>query len=101
MDGDREAVNEIILGFMDNLELQVEIIDKAIDDRDLVLIHREAHSTKGGALNLGATDLASWSLALEKAAIEQYSDIIPHLFMKLKLSISDFLACRDRFTSIV
>lgn len=101
MDGDREAVNEIILGFMENLELQTEIIQKAIDDKDLILIHREAHSIKGGALNLGATDLASWSLALEKAAMEKYSDIIPHLFIKLKRSISEFLSCRDRFSSIV
>ncbi|MBF9017037.1 MULTISPECIES: response regulator [unclassified Oceanispirochaeta] len=101
MDGDREAVNEIILGFMDNLELQTEIIEKAIEERDLILIHREAHSIKGGALNLGANDLASWSLALEKAAMEKYSDIIPHLFVKLKQCISDFLSCRDRFSSIV
>jgi signal transduction histidine kinase/DNA-binding NarL/FixJ family response regulator len=101
MDGDREAVNEIILGFMDNLELQIEIIQKAIEEKDLVLIHREAHSIKGGSLNLGATDLASWSLALEKAAMENYSDIIPHLFIKLKRSISEFLTCRDRFSSIV
>ena len=101
MDGDRVVVRDIILGFLDALEVQQGEIEEAIYRRDTALIHREAHSIKGGALNLGAEDLASAALALERAASDKYSDIIPHLFAKLKGSIDEVLACRDRFASIV
>ncbi|MDC7241318.1 MAG: response regulator, partial [Spirochaetales bacterium] len=101
MDGDRVVVRDIILGFLDSLEEQRGKIEEAINSRDVSLIHREAHSIKGGALNLGASDLAAAALALEKAASGSYSDIIPHLFGKLKGSIEEVLSCRDRFASIV
>ena len=100
MDGNNLAVREIILGFMDILIKQMDLIHKGIERNDLLLVHREAHSIKGGALNLGADSLVSWAQALEQAASEQYTEIIPHLYQNLQASVSEILACRDRISLI-
>jgi signal transduction histidine kinase/HPt (histidine-containing phosphotransfer) domain-containing protein/ActR/RegA family two-component response regulator len=100
MDGNTMAVREIILGFMDSLSVQMDLILRGIERKDLVLVHREAHSIKGGALNLGAEDLVSRAYALEQAAAEEYLEIIPHLYQNLQVSVGDILACRDRISLI-
>jgi len=100
MDGNRSAVQEIIMGFLDNLERQKILLERGIEDMDLVLIHREAHSIKGGALNLNAPDLASWARALEKGAAENYIEMIPVLYRNLKQKMDELLDCRDRIRLI-
>ncbi|MDA3958340.1 ATP-binding protein [Oceanispirochaeta sp.] len=100
MEGDAGAARDIILGFMDNLIKQMDVIAESIERDDLILIHREAHSIKGGALNLGASELASWAMALEKAGAEKYTEIIPHLFLNLRNSVAEILSCRDRISLI-
>ncbi len=100
MEGDRESACEIILGFMDSLSRQIVLLQKALDEGDLVTLHREAHSIKGGALNLGASDLSRHALALEKAAAAGESERLDGLFTELKRSIHAVLASRDSFSLI-
>ena len=100
MEGDRESACEIILGFMDSLSRQIAVLQKALDEGDLITVHREAHSIKGGALNLGASDLSHCALALEKASAAGESARVDGLFADLKVSIDAVLASRDSFSLI-
>lgn len=100
MEGDRESACEIILGFMDALSRQITVLEKALDERDFVTIHREAHSIKGGALNLGARELSRSALALEKAALSGEFERVKELFEILKQSIHAVLSSRDSFSLI-
>ena len=100
MEGDRESACEIILGFMDSLGRQIIVLEEALARNDTVTLHREAHAIKGGALNLGASDLSRCALALEKAAAVGDKDRIGPLFNELKKSIHAVLASRDSFSLI-
>jgi len=95
MDGNREAVREIITGFLDSLEERRSVLEKAVEAMDLEVIHREAHSIKGGALNLGAADLASWAGTLEKGASDKVTELIPVLCRNMMKRVDELLACRD------
>ncbi len=66
--GNEEAGKEILNNFVSQVEEQLSIIRKAIKEEDLITIHRESHSIKGGALNLMADDLTAAASNLEKAA---------------------------------
>ncbi|OQY35274.1 MAG: hypothetical protein B6241_01920 [Spirochaetaceae bacterium 4572_59] len=88
MDGDQDIASEIIWGFLDQLDSQLEIIQAAMDGRDWEVLHREVHSIKGGALNIGIVDLEEWALAMERAASDHYEAVMPLLFRNLKDCVS-------------
>jgi CheY-like chemotaxis protein/nitrogen-specific signal transduction histidine kinase/HPt (histidine-containing phosphotransfer) domain-containing protein len=64
-EGDKEFLLEILAGFFDNVKAQFYTIQQAIKDGDSEVVGREAHSIKGGAANLTATDLSKVSFELE------------------------------------
>ena len=66
-EGDEELLKEVMLGFINNVEKQIQTIDEALarDDSEIVAI--EAHSIKGGAANLTADQLSRTAHDLEKA----------------------------------
>ena len=101
MDGDELAAGEIIGGFLQELDHQIGIIRKASDEGDWETLHREVHAIKGGALNLGAEDLAEWSFAMEKATQERAGELIPLLLRELCGSIEVFKEfCRQTVPSL-
>ncbi len=96
MDGDEDTAREIVRGFLYEMEQQEKIVENAIEECNYDLIHREVHAIKGGALNLGAQDLAEWAYALEKASREELSELVPLLYRELKYSIQTFQSfCRQ------
>ncbi|MGA1867421.1 MAG: response regulator [bacterium] len=64
-EGEREIVMEVIEGFIKNVKTQIEVIRNAICDGNAEAVKREAHSIKGGAMNLMAHELAGIALELE------------------------------------
>ena len=90
MDGDARFAAEVIRGFLQELDQQIDIIHKALEDKAWPVIHREAHAIKGGALNLSAFSLAEWSFALEKASKNEYTALIPLLVRELDRSLEEF-----------
>lgn len=71
MNGDKEIVKIIINGFIDQIEKQIPLMEKAIRENDPETLEREAHSIKGGALNIIADDLMSSAKDLEFASKEK------------------------------
>ena len=53
--GDEDLAKEIIKGFIEDSQCQVETIKQAFDNKDTNMIHHKAHSLKGAAANISAT----------------------------------------------
>ncbi|MBT8366872.1 MAG: Hpt domain-containing protein, partial [Deltaproteobacteria bacterium] len=64
-EGDKDFLIEVMTGFFDNVETQIETIQQAISDGDTEKVWQEAHSIKGGAANLTAEELSQSALDLE------------------------------------
>lgn len=67
-DGEAALLAELLDGFTEDAALRLIEAEKAFISGDMEHLHREAHSIKGGALNLMADDLADKALVLEKTA---------------------------------
>jgi len=64
-EGDKDFLMEVMTGFFDNVETQIETIHQAISDGDTEKVWQEAHSIKGGAANLAAEKLSQTAFELE------------------------------------
>ncbi|MDY6862429.1 MAG: response regulator, partial [Thermodesulfobacteriota bacterium] len=64
-EGDKDLLMEVLVGFVENVWGQMEIIRRAISNGDADVVRREAHSIKGGAANINADSLARAAFALE------------------------------------
>jgi signal transduction histidine kinase/HPt (histidine-containing phosphotransfer) domain-containing protein len=65
MGGNRDIAQTIIKGFIDYIPAQLNNIEDAINNNDIRIVEREAHSIKGGALNVFANDLMQAAKELE------------------------------------
>ena len=65
-DGDQEFLDDVLAGYVSNVRDQITTIHRAISEGQADLVMREAHSIKGGALNLTASVLADAALTLEQ-----------------------------------
>lgn len=67
LSGEAELTAELFDGFAKDAGLRLNKAEKALKEGDMERLHREAHSIKGGALNLMADDLAENAFKLEQA----------------------------------
>ncbi|GAB4367730.1 MAG: ATP-binding protein [Spirochaetales bacterium] len=68
LQGDAEELMVLLRGFLLQLDTSLEKIEVALQNGDLTLLAREAHSLKGGALTLYAHPLARSAEMLERLA---------------------------------
>jgi CheY-like chemotaxis protein len=68
LDGDLNLFLTMVLGFIKETRRNLDQLQPAITNQDATVVHRLAHSIKGGALNLGASHISHAALALEQAA---------------------------------
>ena len=68
MGGNRDIADTIIKGFIKQIPVQLHNIAEAIKSGDIETVDREAHSIKGGALNVFANDMMLVAKALEMQA---------------------------------
>ncbi|MCP4345238.1 MAG: response regulator [Desulfobacterales bacterium] len=90
-EGDYEFLFELLEGFLDNTEKQVERLRQAIFLGNADMVRREAHTIKGGAANLTAKDLFEAARDLEKKGesgnLQDSMDILEKLeneFLRLR-----------------
>ena len=67
LSGEAELTAELFDGFAKDAGLRLNEAGKALKEGDMERLHREAHSIKGGALNLMADNLAENAFKLEQA----------------------------------
>jgi CheY-like chemotaxis protein/HPt (histidine-containing phosphotransfer) domain-containing protein len=68
MGGNRDIAGKIIRGFIQQIPVQLRNIEEAIKSGDIETVGREAHSLKGGALNVFANDMMLAAKELETQA---------------------------------
>ncbi len=69
--GDRELYNELVEVFRKECPGVAAEMRRAIDDRDLRVVERSAHTLRGAASNLGAVAVSEAAMELEKRAGSQ------------------------------
>ncbi len=89
--GNDSVAWKIINGFVAQLPIQLTNIENGIKDKDITIVDREAHSIKGGALNVCARDLMEESKKLETLTkantlegASRHLENIKHEYSKLK-----------------
>ncbi|MBN1646499.1 MAG: response regulator [Spirochaetales bacterium] len=87
---ERELFLELINGFIEETEKMIAGIDMAIRQGNDAVIHRNAHSVKGGALNVYAGRLRETALALETAAKNMQREKYAALFTAFADSFNEF-----------
>ncbi|MCG8452997.1 MAG: response regulator, partial [Spirochaetales bacterium] len=96
-DGEKDVVAELIDGFCEDVPSRFERAQKAFDDRDAESLHREAHSIKGGAMNLMADEMAEVALRLEKRAKATGSVVDEGLREGVKTALEELASAFERF----
>ena len=69
--GQKGVVLKLLNPFIERLEEQIRNMKQALDIKDFLTIQHEAHTIKGGALNIQATEMGTCALELEIQAREK------------------------------
>ena len=64
--GDEELVKTVVAAFLEDAPRQIAGLKQALAEGDLTRAHRQAHTLKGAAANLGAGRLRQAALEMEK-----------------------------------
>ena len=67
LDGDRELLEEIWDAYLEDTPKQMEILRHALDDGDMKLAERQAHSIKSASGSIGANNLREIASRAEQA----------------------------------
>jgi signal transduction histidine kinase/CheY-like chemotaxis protein len=84
MGGNTKIAYQIIDGFLQHINGQLDSIQTAIKNNDVEIVEREAHSIKGGALNVGAHNLMAAAKELEHRAHSNTSNDLDLLLKQLR-----------------
>ena len=63
--GNRQVLNQVLQGFVENVRLQIPRMRQAERDLDYETLRQEAHAIKGGAANVSAPVLSRLAAELE------------------------------------
>jgi CheY-like chemotaxis protein len=90
--GDGDLLRQLIGAFVTQLDRQVAVMQAALRNGDLQTVKKEAHSIKGGALNLCAGALADAARRLETACATNAAAAAP-LFAEFTEAVTGFEKC--------
>ncbi|PTN38427.1 response regulator [Desulfonatronum sp. SC1] len=87
-EGDRDLLEEVITGFLEQARHQLDLLDRAAVRGDTGTLTREAHAIKGGAANLTAKSLSEVAARLERGAraddLEEAAPLVARLRHELE-----------------
>ena len=92
VDGDEELYQEIVEIFLEDTPIQLQKLDDAIKDGDITVAHRQAHSIKSSAANIGAEAMSAQSYTMEEAAGSGEADGLSDMFSQLTEEFNKVLA---------
>jgi HPt (histidine-containing phosphotransfer) domain-containing protein len=91
----RDVVAEIFDLFLADVPSRLVKLQRAIDDRSLELVLREAHGLKGSALGIGASRLASLCAAIEHDARAGHLDRVTARSSELEPEFAEIRTALD------
>jgi HPt (histidine-containing phosphotransfer) domain-containing protein len=71
VEGDEELYRELLELFRDDAPLQMHTLEQALQEGNLPVVERQAHTLKGAAANVGASAVRDAALGIECAARHQ------------------------------
>ncbi len=81
---DEEFLAEVLEEFIENVDQQLIVMEKAIASNDSEILRKESHSIKGGSANLTAMKLSTLAHDLELIGNSGNLDHRYAVFVKLK-----------------
>ena len=88
--GNKETVIDLVQTIIEKIETQIPAIREALEKSDLEVVRAEAHSIKGGCLNLSVQKLGTAAADLEAAAKKSQSEEIPALIDYVNDAFEEF-----------
>lgn len=79
-----DALGDFIVTYLDNTPKLINKIATGLTDNNAEAIYHAAHQIKGGSGSIGAMQLASTSLAIEKIGKAGSTEGVPPLLIQLK-----------------
>ncbi len=89
--GKKDVVSRVIESFIKKVKEQLVMIDSSVESRDFESLRGEAHSIKGGGLNLAAVRLGKTAAALEQAAVNEEAERAEYLISLLHTEFEQFI----------
>ena len=88
--GNKETVIDLVKTIIEKIENQIPAIREAFEKSDFEVVRAEAHSIKGGCLNLSVQKLGTAAADLEAAAKQGLSEEIPALIDSVNEAFEEF-----------
>lgn len=89
--GDRELLGELYAAFAEDAPDKFKDLEAALHAGDMVLVMRRAHSLKGSAAAVGATECRSLAAQLEAKAEAQEQPAVNSLLQQIKSELDNVL----------
>lgn len=95
--GGGRIVARLLVGYCDYLTSQLALLKEAAQNGRLREVHRIAHAIRGGALTIGATELADAAENLEKVSKRSTSPLIPELVSTVEGRTNRFIRATHKY----
>jgi CheY-like chemotaxis protein/HPt (histidine-containing phosphotransfer) domain-containing protein len=97
LEGDKDIVEIVCNGFLEDIPLQIQILKENIKIEDMEVVTRQAHTIKGASANIGGYFLCEVACSMEKSgkagdldAIKKRVGQLEKEFYRLKDAMDDF-----------
>ena len=92
LEGDEDLCREILMGYVEDLPIQMEKLESALRKSDIEAAVRQAHSIKGASANIGAQRLRDTALEIEDAGKRGETETMLFLVRKMGREFERFKA---------
>jgi HPt (histidine-containing phosphotransfer) domain-containing protein len=92
VDGDVELYDEIVQVFVDDAPVQLNKLKDALEEPNIEVVHRQAHSLKSSAANIGAEAMSEVAYKMEKSALSESLEVLKSMFAELQEAFEAVLA---------
>ncbi len=97
LEGDKEIVEIVCNGFLEDIPVQIQILKENIKIEDMEVVIRQVHTIKGASANVGCPFLGEVAGSMEKSgkagdmdAIKKCVEQLDEEFYRLKLAMDDY-----------
>jgi len=104
--GDEQTYRELLLDFLQGLPGRIGVLEKLLEEKEMVSLAREAHNLKGVSSSLGAIEMSEFASKLDKQSIAGYTDQDRLLILDLKTAennlrktATDFLGKKENIVA--
>jgi len=98
LEGDEDLCRDILMGYVEDLPIQMEKLESALRKNDMTVAVRQAHSIKGASANIGAQRLRDTAFEIESAGKRGETETMLFLVRKMGREFERFKALASHAT---